>query len=952
MTPEQYQRVIELFQEARQRAPSDCDDFLRRACGDDDALRHRVASMLSHDACPAVDLETPIFGDRLGTSALGNVFHSVAPNRHPERIGDYRILDVLGVGGMGVVYRAEQQSPRRHVALKIVRLPHLSDRTLRRFELEVEALGRLNHACIAQIYEAGVAQTDSGGQPYIAMELLEGRTLTDFARNRPLSVRARLELFASICDAVHHAHQRGIIHRDLKPENIVVVEKAPKPGPRDANLFNGRRHRPVLQSPDQPITESSHHRIPKVLDFGIARLMNGDYDAMTRNTESGRLMGTLAYMSPEQVAGRAEDLDSRSDIYALGVLLWELLAGKRPFDPKCAAVADAVRIVMEAQIPRLGSVDRAYRGDLETIVAKAVAKDVAVRYQSASDLAADIRRYLADVPITARPPSLAYQLHKFAQRRRVAVGVAALFAVALLLGVIGTISGWQTALAERDAAEFARREADRQARIASAINDFLNRDLLAAANPIRGDQADMTLREAVDAAAVRLDSRFDDEPLVEAGIRSTLADTYRGLGEYESALKQAEVAFVMYAEVLGRDHPQTLLVAAKRADLLHAADRFDDALHSAEDVLNRRRRVLGAHALPTLVSQCTLGSLLAELNRLDEADNLLSDAFARLRELPGAEPTQVVRAADRLARVKRTRGQLAEAENLAAWNVEKLTETFGNDQLRTLNAMQFLAGVQMRRGKLDEASRVLEAVVGAFDRLPYSTVPSALRARRSLANAWMHLGRYDDAESLLIETIEMERASSGDSERVTLGLVQMLARVYLHTGRAVQALPHLEHVYTARKQSLGENHLNTLAAGGNLGIAYDYVGRTTDAQSLLEATLEGYGASLGATHPSTIDVIEELAGVFERALVLHLQAADGARESLADDHWKRGNYLLGAARCLSHVGKTDDARRAADDARAILAAALPEDHPLRDAAAELVAALNGDDPPNAITDQR
>ncbi len=344
------------------------------------------------------------------------------PQPLPTSIGRYRILRLLGEGGMGMVYEAEQDFPQRIVALKVIRAGYATGEMLRRFENETQALGRLQHPGIAQIYDAGAVETPFGKQPYIAMELVRGQTLLDYCDSQKLNTRQRLELMAKICDAVQHAHQRGLIHRDLKPANILVGE-------------DGQ---------------------PKILDFGVARLTDSDAQA-TRQTNMGEIIGTLAYMSPEQVSGEAEDIDTRSDVYALGVILYEVLSGKAPYAIG-RQIHEAVRAIRQDEPTALSSVNRTYRGDIETIVARALEKDKTRRYGSAAELAADIRRYLHDEPIVARPPSTTYQLQKFARRHKALVsGIAAVFVV-LALGSVQRARGRRCRRAGRRKCPNDRRE--------------------------------------------------------------------------------------------------------------------------------------------------------------------------------------------------------------------------------------------------------------------------------------------------------------------------------------------------------------------------------------------------------------------------------------------------------------------------------------------------------------
>jgi len=329
---------------------------------------------------------------------------------HPSVIGRYRIIGLIGEGGMGSVYEAEQDTPRRTVALKIIRPAVANPEVLRRFEQESQALGRLQRPGIAQIYEAGTVDTGFGPQPYFAMEFVGGHSPREYSEAHKLTTRDRLEMVAKICDGVHHAHQRGLIHRDLKPGNILVDDTGQ----------------------------------PKILDFGVARVTDSDARA-TLQTDVGQLVGTLAYMSPEQGQADPLDIDIRTDVYALGVILYELLPGQLPY-PISKKIHETIQTIREQDPMRLGAVNRSYRGDIETVVAKALEKDRARRYTSAAELAADIRRHLNDEPILARRPSASYQLQKFVRRNTALVAGAAAVFLVLVVGVITT--SWMAAVAQ------------------------------------------------------------------------------------------------------------------------------------------------------------------------------------------------------------------------------------------------------------------------------------------------------------------------------------------------------------------------------------------------------------------------------------------------------------------------------------------------------------------------
>jgi WD40 repeat protein/predicted Ser/Thr protein kinase len=431
--------------------------FLETACAGDAALRAEVESLLACDAdfpegAGDTDvLQSPLVHMPASTWAASVPGPGAWPPGPPPRVGHYRILGRIAEGGMGAVYEAEQDNPRRHVALKVIRPGRASPALLTRFRHEAQILGRLHHPSIAQIYEASVAED---GQPFFAMEFIRGRPLDEYARQQALLLRERLELLARVCDAVQHAHDQGVIHRDLKPANILVEESGQ----------------------------------PKVLDFGVARATDADLLTGAGLTRTGQLLGTPNYMSPEQVTADPAGIDHRADVYALGVILFELLADRSPYQLEGRPLAEVARLILEEEPPPLGSVNPELRGDVETIVAKALAKDPARRYPSAAALAADLRRWLAHEPIQARPPSALYHLRQFARRHKALVaGVLAVFAALLVGTAVSVLFAWRAA----ENAAVATDEAYR-ARLAAAVAALSNHDVAAAARQL--DAAPKALR--------------------------------------------------------------------------------------------------------------------------------------------------------------------------------------------------------------------------------------------------------------------------------------------------------------------------------------------------------------------------------------------------------------------------------------------------------------------------
>jgi predicted Ser/Thr protein kinase/tetratricopeptide (TPR) repeat protein len=624
MEPERWQRIEQIYNSALEIEISQRAAFVAVACDADEALREEVESLLARAERGISFLETPAMA--LAAKAMVGAGGTRAL---PAAIGRYRVVRVLGEGGMGAVYEAEQDQPRRTVALKIIKPGYATDETLRRFQHESQALGRLQHPGIAQIYEASTADTGFGPQPYFAMEFIRGRPLLEYAEVQPLNARERLALMAKVCDAVEHAHQRAVIHRDLKPGNILVDETGQ----------------------------------PKILDFGVARVTESDAQ-LTRQTDVGQLVGTLAYMSPEQVAGDPSALDTRSDVYALGVTLYELLAGRLPHDINHKPLHEAVRIIRDEEPANLSSIHRSYRGDIDTIAAKALEKDKARRYASAADLAGDIRRYLADEPITARPASAGYQLQKFARRHKALVaGTAAVFLV-LAAGVMAStweavrartaeraaveqrdrtaaaerlvtaqrdraVTAERLATAQRDRAVAAdaraeqerngalteKRRADAEAATAQAVNDFLQNDLLAQASastqarPSTKPDPELKVGTALDRAAARIAGKFDRQPEVEAAIHDTIGQSYIDLGLYPEARKQFEQALKLHRRIAGEENPKALKTMGRLGRTLFLQGKYAEARALLSHACEVSRLVLGPEDPETLYSMTNLATV-------------------------------------------------------------------------------------------------------------------------------------------------------------------------------------------------------------------------------------------------------------------------------------------------------------------------------------------------------
>lgn len=465
---------------------------------------------------------------------------SSGAQKSPKRIGQYTIRREIASGGMGTVYEALQEKPRRAVAIKLMRAGIASRSALRRFKYESQTLARLQHPGIAQVFDAGTHKDGAVTVPYFAMEYIVGaKPITEYAKEHDLATCDRMRLFASVCDAVHHGHQKGVVHRDLKPSNILV--------------------------------DSSGN--VKVIDFGVARGTDSDMAVTTLQTDVGQLIGTLQYMSPEQCAADPHDIDTRSDVYALGVVLYELLCGRLPYDVRGAVLHEATRVVREQMPCRLGAIEKSLRGDVETIVMRAMEKNRERRYQSASALLADIRRFLSNEAISARPPSLTHQLRVFARRHR-AVAAATLIVFAVL--VAGVIVSSTLYVQARDAkyeanmkaaeAVAARKKAEESVKQTHEVVQWLQ-DMLWTADPSRVGR-EVKLATLLDRAGPLLPHVFDGQPRVEAELHTTFGRTYQELVELGSAETHLRSALDIRKRVLGDEHAATLTSMHDLAALL------------------------------------------------------------------------------------------------------------------------------------------------------------------------------------------------------------------------------------------------------------------------------------------------------------------------------------------------------------------------------------------------
>lgn len=766
--------VLALFEAACAASPEDRTKLMAEAAAQTPEIAREVESLLQfHQSEDAFLDHSPVAGIR-------------KPGQ-PERIGGYTILGELGRGGMGVVYEAMQASPRRRVALKVIAdptrardNPEARDRLARRLQREAEALALLDHPGIARVFEAGTATTESGEtRTFVAMELVRGLTLRELARERRLSTREKLEIAASIADAVDHAHRRGVIHRDLKPENIIMQGTEP-----------GVPSRPGEQLPR-----------PRVLDFGIARVL-GPPGGTIAATLAGEVVGTLEFMSPEQAAGDPNHVDTRSDVYAMGAILHELLVGTPPITLAGMGITSAIAAICQQEPARLGTIDPTLRGDIEAIVGKALDKEPSHRYASAAEFAADIRRHLADQPVLAHPQTAWYQVLKFARRRRRLIATSGLAAMLFVCAAI--FAGWQAWRATS-----ARDRAEREGQRAAHATDFLRQTLLAA-TPEGGSRGSaITVRELLDASAGAL-AKGTQPPEATAESHLLLAEVYLAIGELAAAAEQARLS----ADAAASLGPAGAEVEAKAIAIRGRAAanqrQGDQAVTFLLPALEKAQRGLGE-----------LHPAVIDLHRSLAAGYTLTMA-PRLAEAEAAAREGVRRATQGLG----PHAELTEALRLTL----SLVLSMHPDEAKKREAVEIAASLHSDRS----------ARLGPSH-------PRTLMAALDAARAALSVGALDDTASRLNAALPTARQTFGPEHTITLAMHQVLAEACMGLARFPEAITLQDHLLQARIKRFGPLHLESVLARDDL-IEFTLLAGRCDAAAALIDDQDRAKATVGEYH--------------------------------------------------------------------------------------------------------
>jgi tetratricopeptide (TPR) repeat protein len=913
-----------IFAEAiKHTDPSERTAYLDGACGDDTDLRGRVEALLathggagrspgddptaSPGAASSPDVEAtgtsgpemnPPSGQATGAYQPGGTrtaAEDARPGGPPDGsslgqviAGRYTLIGILGEGGMGTVYRAEQTQPvKRPVALKLIKVGLDSRAVLARFDAERQALALMDHPNIARVYDGG---TTAAGQPFFAMELVDGAPITDYCDRKRLPLRARLELFVAACRAVQHAHQKGIIHRDLKPSNVLVTEVDGRP-------------------------------TPKVIDFGVAKATEFSLTELSL-ADTGAIVGTPTYMSPEQADPSSMDIDTRTDIYALGVILYELLTGSPPLDAKQfrrGALLEMLRMVREVDPPspctRLSKADdlpgiaasrglepaqlrRALRGDLDWIVMKALEKDRGRRYETANGFAADVMRHLASEPVLAAPPGRAYRVRKFVRKHRGAVVAAGLVVVALLAGIVGTTLGLVAADARRREAETNLAFATRGNEILASIFEGLDPQ----ANYASVAEFSGALRDGLNKAVRELDGAAIGDPLVVAAMQDRLGQSLFELGDAPGAIAVLKKSFETRKLKLGPDHPDTLQAMTKLGWAYTVAAEFDQAVPLQKEALKLSKARLGPDHPDTLQTMNNLVVAYEKAGKLDLAMPLAEEALKLRKARLGPDHPDTLTSMNNLALAYSIAGKQDLAVPLYEETLKLRKARLEPDHPETLFIMTNLGFAYTLGGKLDLAIPLQEETLKLRKAKLGPDHPDTLATMGNLAVTYEKAGKLDLAVPLQEETLRLKKSKLGPEHPETLTTMSNLGWAYEKAGKPDLALPLQEEALKLTKSKLGPEHPDTLWTMNNLAVAYEKAGKLDLAVPLYEETLKLRKAKLGPDNPGTLRTMASLgrsllmSKAFTRAEPL-LRECLATSEKARPDDWRTFNAqsLLGGA---------------------------------------------------------
>jgi serine/threonine protein kinase/tetratricopeptide (TPR) repeat protein len=810
-----------LFDAAVQLKPEERAAYLAQACGNDQDLRGRVERLLRN-----LDRAGNFLTQAEGAPSDQVAGLSLTSERPGDRIGRYKLLERIGEGGCGVVYMAQQEEPvRRRVALKIIKLGMDTRSVIARFEAERQALALMDHPNIAKVHDAGATET---GRPYFVMELVRGVKITEYCDEKNLSTVQRLDLFVKVCQAVQHAHQKGIIHRDIKPTNTLV-------------------------------TVNDGVAVPKIIDFGIAKATTDQrLTDKTVFTAFEQFIGTPAYMSPEQAELTSVDIDTRSDIYSLGVLLYELLTGKTPFDSKellQAGLDEMRRTIRDKEPPtpstRVSTMHgdeltttakrrgleppkliNQLRGDLDWIVMKCLEKDRARRYETANGLAMDIQRHLTNEPVLASPPSAFYRLQKLVRRNQVLYAAAGAVLLALVLGLgLSTFLFMKERAGRREQARL-RQRSESEAAKSQQVAQFL-KDMLAGVGPSVALGRDTTmLREILEKTAERVSKELTNQPEVALDLRETIAKTYWDLGLYKEmeniALGSVNLARASFGEESLAVVNELALLGNAQWGLTH----FNQAEATEREALRLRHRIGGKDDLELAEALNSLGLVLEAQDKLREAEPFYREALALLRKLRGNEHPDVATSLYNLGNLLASEGKLDEAVATQREALAMRRKLLGTEHPDVAMSLNSLGGCFERQGNLGEAETTLREVLEVQRKLYGNEHRFVALSLCNLASTLRDEGKLADAEAHLREALAIVRKVLGDDHADVPSTIYTLAEVLCDEGKLAEAETLSREALAMNRKLLGDEHWDVSRTLGILVSILRREGKLAEAETL------------------------------------------------------------------------------------------------------------------------
>jgi serine/threonine protein kinase len=821
-TSEHWQKVKDILAAALEQEGAARAAYLDSACESNQDLRFELEFLLAAGKEGAATAPATPTGEEEQPAAL---------------IGPYRLIKKLGVGGMGQVWLAEQTEPvRRRVALKLIKAGLYDDTVVHRFLSERQSLAMMEHPAIAKVFDAGAS---SSGQPYLAMEYVDGLPLTDYCDQKKLKVKERLRLFLQVCEGVQHAHQKAIIHRDLKPSNILVTEVDGKAAPR-------------------------------IIDFGLAKFIASTLPGETMFTQVGAFLGTPGYISPEQADPAGQDIDTRADVYSLGVILYELLTGDLPFDTgqwKKQRLDEILRRLRDLDPERPSakvatnknrSISRAdcrstdprqlalsLRGDLDSITLKALERDRNRRYGGPSELAADIERYLDNLPVLARPASAGYRLQKYLHRHRLAVVLSTVTALLLV----------SFAIVEAIQLRRTTRQRDRADRVAEFMTQIFQ-----VSDPSEARGNSVTAREILDRSSAEIDQSLGRDPELRGSMMFLMGSVYQNLGLYAKARTLLEQALEIDRRMFGSANEHTIAAMSALALVLDSQGQHGEAEKLARESADQASHLLGLRDARTLKARQALWNVLYREGRYSEAEALGRETLNIARSLLGPESPDTAIYSIALAKSDAALGRYSETENLLRGAIAVDMKVFGANHPQTIYAMNHLAATLSESGKPAEAEKVMNQVFDTQRRVLGPDHPQTLTSASNLANFISDQGRYREAAKLFRDILASELRILGPDSQGTLLTAGNLANALAQLGQFAEAEDLQKDTLERERRLYGPHDPNTSNTAYNLACTYALQGRREEALSYLEQSIQSGLIVREGLHVSDDEDLKSLRG--------------------------------------------------------------------------------------------